>query len=376
MKILVATDKFKGSLTAVEACNAVKEGVINVLPSAEVDMLPLADGGDGTLETIESKLHFNRVYLEVTGPLFKKVEAWYGLQSDTAYIEMAAASGLLLLKEEEQHAASTTTLGTGEMIVDALERGARKIYLFVGGSATNDCGLGVAQALGYRFLDENNNELQPVGASLKKIVSISGKAHDGIANTEFVLVTDVENPLYGPNGAANVFARQKGANPEEIEMLDRGLEHFSKLIKQEWKFDVANIPGAGAAGGLGAGAMIFLKAKPQKGITTIMEILHFDELLQKADMIISGEGKFDKQTLEGKVVKGAMERAREFHKPFGVVCGITELTSDEIKGLPIIAVEAIKNEGTMFEDAMQNAYSLLITRTERLVGKMLKSWQY
>lgn len=372
MRILVATDKFKGSLTAMEACNAVKEGILKVMPSAQIDMLPLADGGDGTLETIESKLHFKRIYLEVTGPLFKKVEAWYGLQNDTAYIEMASASGLLLLKDEEQHAASATTLGTGEMIVDALERGARKIYLFVGGSATNDCGLGVAQALGYRFFDENNNELQPIGFSLKKIVSISGTVHAGIAYTEFILVTDVENPLYGPNGAAHVFARQKGANPEEIEMLDRGLKHFSEMIKQEWKFDVANIPGAGAAGGLGAGAMIFLNAKPQKGITTIMEILHFDELLQKADMLISGEGKFDKQTLEGKVVKGTMERAQEFHKPFGVVCGISELAPDEIKDLPIIAVEAIKNEETTFEEAMQNAYALLVARTEQLVKTMLR----
>jgi len=373
MKILVATDKFKGSLTAVEACNAVKEGVVHVLPSAEVDMLPLADGGDGTLETIESKLHFNRIYLEVTGPLFKKVEAWYGLQDDTAYIEMASASGLLLLSEEDQHAASTTTLGTGEMIVDALERGARKIYLFVGGSATNDCGLGVAQAIGYRFYDKNNNELQPVGSSLNKIVSIGGKAHTGIADTEFVLVTDVENPLYGRNGAARVFAQQKGASVEEIEMLDGGLRHFSQLVKKQRGIDVAETPGAGAAGGLGAGAMIFLKAKPQKGITTIMEILHFDQLLKEADMLISGEGKFDKQTLEGKVVKGTMERAREFHKPFGVICGISELTPDEIKDLPIIAVEAIKSGETTFEDAMQNAYTLLVARTERLVKTMLKS---
>ncbi|GET21906.1 glycerate kinase [Prolixibacter denitrificans] len=373
MKILIATDKFKGSLTALEACNAVKEGILKVIPSAQVDMLPLADGGDGTLETIESKLHFKRIYLDVTGPLFRKVGAWYGLQDDTAYIEMASASGLLLLREEEQHAPSATTLGTGEMIVDALHRGARKIYLFVGGSATNDCGLGVAQALGYRFFDKNSNELSPVGASLEKIVSIGGKANPDVANTEFVLVTDVENPLYGTNGAAHVFARQKGANPEEIEMLDRGLRHFSELIKQEWKFDVANIPGAGAAGGLGAGAMIFLKAKPRKGITTIMEILHFDKLLQEADMLISGEGKFDQQTLEGKVVKGTMERALQFKKPFGVVCGICELKSDEINELPVVAVEAIKNEETSFEDAMQHAYALLVTRTEQLVGKMLKS---
>lgn len=373
MKFLVATDKFKGSLTAMEACNAVKEGILKVIPLAQVDMLPLADGGDGTLETIESKLHFKRIYLEVMGPLFRKVKAWYGLQEDTAYIEMASASGLLLLKEEEQHAASTTTLGTGEMIIDALQRGARKVYLFVGGSATNDCGLGVAQALGYRFFDKNNNELKPIGSSLEKIVSIRGEVHPEVANTEFVLVTDVENPLYGTNGAAYVFARQKGANQEEIEMLDSGLKHFSELIKQEWKFDVANISGAGAAGGLGAGAMIFLKAKPQKGITTIMEILHFDQLLQEADMLISGEGKFDRQTLEGKVVKGTMERALQFNKPFGVVSGICELTSGEINDLPIVAVEAIKNDETTFEDAMQKAYALLVDRTEKLVEEMLKS---
>jgi glycerate kinase len=259
------------------------------------------------------------------------------------------------------------------MIQDALQRGARKVYLFVGGSATNDCGLGVAQALGYRFLDKNNNELEPVGASLEKIAAIGGEAHPNVADAEFILVTDVENPLYGPHGAARVYARQKGASSDEVEMLDRGLKQFSELIKKEWKFDVANIPGAGAAGGLGAGALIFLKATPRKGISTIMEILHFDQLLQEADLLISGEGKFDRQTLEGKVVRGTMERALQFNKPFGVVCGISELTADEINELPIIAVEAIKNDETPFEEAMQRAYPLLVARAERLVEKILKA---
>lgn len=371
MNVLVAADKFKGSLTAWEACSAVKEGVLADNAEANVVLLPLADGGEDTLDILEPSLVFKRVSINVTGPLFEKVEAWYGLREEVAYIEMAKASGLLLLKEEERHALSTTTLGTGELILDALKRGVKKIYLFVGGSATNDAGIGLAHALGYRFFDEHKNELKSIGASLLKIHAIDDSKVIEYNKVEFVIVTDVQNPLYGENGAAKVFAKQKGASEEEIEMLDAGLKNFNKVAIQKFNRDVSAISGAGAAGGIGAGAMLFLNAKVKEGINTVMDVLQFDSKLEKADFVISGEGRFDTQTLNGKVIQGVMNRCVTQGKPLGVVCGSLELSSAQLKELPIVSVEAIKNDNTSLDEAIANAYQLLTIRSRTLFSKMV-----
>ncbi|MEN8119535.1 MAG: glycerate kinase [Bacteroidota bacterium] len=371
MNVLVATDKFKGSLTAFEACNAIKEGILQFDPTADIQLLPLADGGEGSLEVIQSKLQFKKIHKPVSDPLFKPVDAWYGLNEKTAYIEMANASGLMLIEKKDQHAPSTTTLGTGELIADALQKGANKIYLFVGGSATNDAGIGMAHALGYRFLNNKKKVLNPVGASLNQIAFIEGKPIAAIRDTEFILVSDVKNPLYGKNGAAKVFAKQKGANELEINQLDSGLKHFNEVIKSKWDIDISHNKGAGAAGGLGAGAMIFLNAKTREGINSIMEIVQFDAALKDADYVISGEGKFDKQTLEGKVVKGVMDACMQYQKPMGVVCGVSELSEKEIKNLSIKAIKAIKNKTISLSDSINNAYELLIERSKTLMAQLL-----
>ncbi len=370
MKVLVATDKFKGSLSAYEACQAIKEGILQFDSSVDVQLLPLADGGEGSLEVIQSKLQFIKIQIRVNGPLFSDVDAWYGLDGKTAYIEMANASGLLLLKKEVRHAPFTTTLGTGELILDALNKGAEKIYLFVGGSATNDAGIGMAHALGYRFLNDKKETLKPIGASLNQIEFITGKPIVAIRNTEFILVSDVKNPLYGKNGAAKVFARQKGANSMEIVELDKGLKHFNEIVINKWAKDIAHHEGAGAAGGLGAGAMIFLNAKTRAGINTIMEIVQFETALKDADYVISGEGKFDRQTLEGKVVKGVMDTCTQYKKPMGIVCGISELSEKEIENLPIKALQTIKNQKISLVDAQNNAYQHLIERSKILMSQL------
>jgi len=369
MKVLVALDKFKGSLSAQEACNAVKAGILKFDPSADVKLLPLADGGEGSLDVIESKLNFKRVYVTVSGPKFEPIYTWYGIDNKTAYIEMANASGLLLLKKEDRHALSTTTLGTGQLIIDALNKGAKKIYLFVGGSATNDAGIGVAHALGFRFLNSRKELLIPVGASLNKIVSIDDGIIPEIAETEFILVTDVKNPLFGSHGAAKVFAKQKGANSNEINILDSGLRNFNEIVKSKWNKDISQVPGAGAAGGLGGGAMIFLNAKAKTGISTIMEILDFDSFIKEADLVISGEGKFDHQTLEGKVIKGVMNRCSHLKKPLGIVCGILDIEKKMIQKLPIHAVEPIFDDVISMDNAMKNAYSHLVDRSEKLIQR-------
>ena len=366
MKILVATDKFKGTLSAHEACSAVKEGILKANSSADVTLLPLADGGEGSLDVIEETLKFKKILVRVTGPFFEPVEAWYGLGDTTAYIEMAKASGLMLLDKHAPHAPSTTTLGTGQLIVDALERGVKKIYLFVGGSATNDAGIGMAHALGFRFFNDKKELLQPIGASLDQIAHIEETPIPNLADIDFILVTDVKNPLFGSNGAAHVFARQKGANTNEIKKLDLGLQSFNNVVENKWGLDVSQTAGAGAAGGLGAGAMIFLRAKVQPGIETIMHMLNFNHYVKDADFVVSGEGKFDKQTLGGKVIKGVMDSCSFFNTPLAIVCGVLELDKKTKQSLPIHGVWAIRDRAISLDDAINNAYSHLIESSRLL----------
>ncbi len=370
MKVLVASDKFKGSLTALEACLAIKEGVLKYDLSASVVLLPLADGGEGSLEAIEGTLQFKREFVTVNNPIFKHIDTFYGLKGDTAYIEMSKASGLLLLKKDQQSACHTTTLGTGEMIKDALKKGAKKIYLFIGGSATNDAGIGMAQALGYNFLDKDSLSLKPVGASLEKIEFITGNLISEAKQAEFIVVTDVKNMLYGNNGAAHIFAKQKGATDLEIKLLDKGLKHFSNTVEKKWGKNIANIAGAGAAGGLGAGAVGFLNARIKPGIETILDLLEFNKILNSVDYVITGEGKLDYQTLEGKVIKGVMDLSNQMNKPLGIVCGVNEISSVQIKKLPIKVCCTIMDNTISIKTAMSNAYSLLVQRATQVTKLM------
>lgn len=371
LNILIASDKFKGSLTAKEVCNCIAVSIKENYPGANIKKMPMADGGEGSLEVLEDDVKFERRYLMVNGPAFSKIEAFYGIKDDVAYIEMAKASGLPLLPKSIQQPRFTTTLGTGEIILNAIEKGAKKIYLFVGGSATNDGGIGMAHALGYRFFDKNKIELKPIGESLVNISSIVDSPIKSILSPEVILVSDVQNPLLGPNGATRVYGAQKGASTLEIEHLEKGMKNYAGVASSYFKKDVAAMPGSGAAGGLAAGALLFLNAKIQSGIDTILDITDFDRKLKWADIVITGEGKLDQQTLHGKVIAGIMDRCSLHQKTLGVLCGINELDNRTLSKLPIKSVVAIKNDSVSIEEAMGNTEQILSDRTKTLMRVLM-----
>ncbi len=326
-KIIIASDSFKGSLTSSQVADAIREGVISVYPSAEIIRITVADGGEGTTDAVMECLGGKSVRLSVSDPSGRTIEAEYGLIDDgeTAVIEVAAASGLTLLSQEERNPMLTSSYGTGEMIADALKRGCRRIMVGLGGSATNDGGLGMLSALGYRFYDSEGRILQGCGKSLKEVVYIDdSEAITKTDRAEFILISDVRNPFFGPEGAAHIFAPQKGADPSMTEELDKGLEHFSKIIHDYSGKDISNIPGAGAAGGLGGAFLGFLDGRIENGIEMILDLQHFDDLISDADMIITGEGKIDSQTVMGKVPYGVLKRAVNQGVPVIALCGQVE----------------------------------------------------
>ena len=358
MKIVLAPDKFKGSLTGAQFCNIVEQGILKVLPQAEILKLPLADGGDGTIEVLNYHLKGQTIKVKVHNPLFKLIDANY-LYFDkikTAFIEMAAASGMALLKTSEQNCYNTTSLGPGELILDAINKGAKTIVLGLGGSATNDCGIGMATALGYKFEDKNGMELSPVGKNLSHIKTIkTDKVIQTLNAIKFKVASDVSNPLFGQNGAAYIYGPQKGASKQEIEILDQGLRHISKLFLELLDMDVQKINGAGAAGGMGAGAMVFLKASLQSGIELIKQIIDFDAKIKGADWIVTGEGKLDHQTLSGKTIQGVLTSAKAQKIKVATLCGSSTLSNLEAKNLGLAYLDSIILRSENLEDAIFNS---------------------
>ena len=363
MKFVIAPDKFKGSLTGMEFCNAVEEGIKKVFPKDEIIKLPLSDGGDGTIEVVNFYLKGDLVNLNVNNPFFQPIIASYvyAKASQTAFIEMAEASGLKLLKGEEFDCKNATTLGTGELILDALDMGAKQIILGIGGSATNDCGIGMATALGYRFMDKNGEEIIPIGKYLSDIVDIDNSNIDTrLENVSFKIACDVTNPLYGKNGAAYVYAEQKGASPEDIEMLDKGLEGFSNVIDAHFNVNSQEIKGAGAAGGMGIGTNVFLGGTLNSGIELLKKLAQFDKKIKKADWIITGEGKLDIQTLSGKTIQGVMDSAKKYNIKVAALCGSLNLDNSTLKQFGISYVDEVLNEANSIEDAMTNSYKYVV----------------
>lgn len=375
MKVVIAPDKFKGSLTGFEFCSAVEEGIRNVFPKADIIKKPLADGGDGTLEVIQHYLGGTVCKINVQDPLFRIIEASYILSesSDIAFIEMASASGLKLLKPQEQNCMLTSSIGTGQLIADALSKGAKEIILGIGGSATNDGGMGMAQALGFRFLDKKAQELEPIGKNLTEVQSIdSSKVNQTIKHATFRVACDVSNPLFGSTGAAQVYAAQKGASKEEIITLDKGLENFAKMLQEKYKIDPQNIRGAGAAGGLGAATAVFLDAQLISGIELIKEVAQFDEAIENADWIITGEGTLDGQTLSGKTIAGVLSSAKINTIKVAALCGKVNLSKEEASLLHLDYVAAVSENSNNIEDAMANAYENLVLATTNF-GKAISS---
>lgn len=355
MKVLICPDKFKGSLTAAEVCDAVEAGILKKYPGADIIKLPLADGGEGTMQILTSFFKGKIVRVKVHGPLFEEVEAAYGTDNNhTAFIEMASASGLQLLPKEKRDPLETTTFGTGELIRHAIDNGASKIVLGIGGSSTNDAGIGMASALGFNFFNEKGDLLSPVGKNLIHISRIEVPK----LRLPAIALCDVNNPLYGPNGAAYIYSPQKGATPEAAELLDQGLQNFERVVRKTFGRS-ADFPGAGAGGGIAGGASVFFDLTIRSGVEFIMETLQVAEKIAWSDLIITGEGKIDRQTLAGKVVASVARHASSLNKKTLALCGVCELRENETRKLGISQVLSLVDPFTSPEEAVKNARALI-----------------
>lgn len=355
MKIVIAADSFKDALPAQQVCQAIADGISKVKADAEVVIFPLADGGEGLAEVFAFHLGGSTVQMNAYDPLGRDVQCSYILSSDgaKAFIEMAQASGLQRLTPDERNPMLTSSYGTGQMIAHALDSGVRHILLGLGGSATNDAGMGMAAALGYEFHTAQGKELLPRGESLAAIERIeSNKLHPALSETRFEVLCDVKNPLHGPMGAAYVFGPQKGANAAMVERLDLGLQQFGALLEKTFGQDFASPPGAGAAGGMGAACLAFLKGQLHPGIEAVMNLTHFDAALQGADLVFTGEGRLDSQTLSGKLVRGIASRAQQFGVPTVALCGAIDADQAFLDLIGLKAAFAIGRKIQIFDDAL------------------------
>lgn len=357
MKVLICPDKFKGSLSAVEAGAAMARGVKSQYPEAEITTIPMADGGEGSLDALHQKMDFSWQHVPSLDPLLRSVPGRYGVKNTTAHIEMALVNRLQLLQPMEQNPMLTSTLGTGILVADALQRGVKEIVLWVGGSATNDGGVGLAKALGFRFLDKDGKELSPIGSQLLHIRRV--ETPGSLPEVSFQLMTDVDNPLLGSNGAAQVYAAQKGASPEEVLQLDKGLQQLANVLEQQTGRSIRNMAGIGAAGGIGACLAAFCDLKIESGIAGLLDLYGFTELLKDADVVLTGEGKLDHQTLQGKTVKGIVQGSTQGKVPVWVFCGSSELLPKDWQQAGIEQVISIANEAQSLEYNLQNAAILL-----------------
>ena len=363
--ILISPDKFKGSLSASQVCEALEKGIKKRRPKTVFTTLPLADGGEGTLEVIQQLHGGNWISVDTFDPLMRPIQADYLWLADqkTAYIEMARASGLALLSSKERNPLKTSTFGTGVLIADALKRGASHIILTIGGSATNDAGIGMAAALGWKFLDGEGVAVEPVGGNLVNIASLGSPS---AIDCNFTVVTDVTNPLAGSDGAAHVFAQQKGATAMAIKQLDKGLNNMASFFGS-----IASEAGAGAAGGLGAGARYFLNAKIVAGSSWLMDKVHFNRALLKADFIITGEGKIDSSTWGGKVVSEVVKRCDKVFKQTILVSGAFESSANFPLFLDEHDVFTISSHSSDSADSIARAAEILEQIGEEVALKYL-----
>ena len=355
-KIVVASDSFKGSLTSLQVAQNVERAVSEVYPSCEVVKVNVADGGEGTMDALQQTLGGRKVTLAVSDPLGRKVDASYVILDDavTAVLEMSAASGLPLLAPQERNPSKTSTLGTGELICDALAKGCRRFLVGIGGSATNDAGMGMLYALGYRFYDADGIELPPVGGSMIRVASIdTSSLHPALSEAEFIVACDVTAPLYGPEGAAYVFAPQKGADASMVETLDQGLRHFASVSSDVLGYDYATLQGSGAAGGLGYAFRQFLGARLERGVEMVLDAIHFDEIITGSDLVITGEGRVDSQTLTGKTPYGVAQRAIRQGIPVVAIGGSVAIDQQQAQLAGFKDVLQVTPVGMPLQEAMK-----------------------
>tara|TARA_B100001250_G_scaffold232532_1_gene199681 strand:- start:6120 stop:7256 length:1137 start_codon:yes stop_codon:yes gene_type:complete len=373
-KILLSPQEFKESLSGYEVASAMKEGILRVDPLVNIEISPVADGGDGTLKTMVDVTNGNIVEETVENPLGDQIQAEWGKlgTSQTAVIEMARASGLALLKENEKSALKTTTYGTGQLFKSALDQGIKKFILAIGGSATNDGGAGFATAIGARLLDKNNNAIYPSGENLSLIDKIDlSNLDQRIKDIEVQVACDVNNPLCGETGASAIFGPQKGASNNDIDILDSNLLHWSELIKDQMGKDVKDIPGAGAAGGLGAGLMAFVNAELALGADIVLNTLDYDKKLKDIDLVIVGEGQTDKSTQYNKSPVAVSTRAKKLGIPVICISGSLGEGYKECTNQGIDSFFSIVNKPMELEFALNNAYDLISSSTEEIYKTLI-----
>jgi glycerate kinase len=351
-KFIVIPDSFKGTMTSADVCTIMREQIARFFPETEVVSVPIADGGEGTVEAFLTALGGERAFCRVSGPFGEPVDASYGIiGGDTAILETSSCAGLPLAAGRLDPFAATT-YGLGELMADAVRRGCRRLVIGLGGSCTNDAGAGMAAALGVRFRDADGKEFVPTGGTLKNVAEIDcSKARRFLADVRITAMCDVESPLYGPEGAAFVFAPQKGANQEDVLKLDAGLRRIAAVMRQSLGTDVSALPGGGAAGGMGAGMKAFLGAELQPGIQTVLELVRFDEMLAGARLVFTGEGRLDGQSVRGKVVGGVAKHARDAGVPVVAVVGDAGEGAEKVYDAGVTAVFPINRTAIPYEQA-------------------------
>lgn len=372
-KYLLVPDSFKGTMSSMDVINIMDKAIRRYDKDAHIHSIPVADGGEGSVDAFLDALGGERIVVTVKGPYNQDISSFYGLvdEEKTAVVEMAAAAGLPLV-EHDKNPLKTSTYGVGELIVHALDLGVDKIILALGGSATNDGGCGMACALGVRFLNSLGEEFIPVGGTLKDIskIDLSG-LDERLQNIEVTTMCDIDNPLYGPNGAAYIFGPQKGATSTTLPILDDGLRHLAKIVTNDLDLDYAEVPGSGAAGGMGFGSMVFMKAKLQMGIEAVLDAVDFNHLLNQADYVFTGEGQFDDQSLRGKVVIGVARRAKKKNVPVIALVGQIRGSLGEAYDLGVTSMFSINTKAEDFsvsrfsskenlEIVMENIIKLLV----------------
>ena len=376
MKFLFASDSFKGTLSSEETARLLEQAAKSVFPDCICDHVAVADGGEGTTDAVLSAVSGERIVLSVTGPLGEAEQAFYGKLDETrAVMEMAGASGLPMVPQEKRDPGKTSTYGTGEMIRDALSRGFRDISIAIGGSATNDGGMGCMRALGVRFLDENGAELSGCGADLIRLKSIDiSRLDPRVKETKFTVMCDVSNPLCGKDGATYTFGKQKGGTPEILDALEAGMQNYRDVIKQQFGCDLDAVAGAGAAGGLGGALLVFLSATLKSGIETVLDLIDFDGCLRGVSMVVTGEGRTDWQSAFGKVMQGIGLRCRAHGIPAVAVVGSLGEGAEKMYDCGIDSMITTVNGPMELSEALARAEELYASAAVRLF-RMVRAGQ-
>ena len=369
MKILIIPDSFKESLDSLEVAQLIQKGLSSISPNEEFTIIPTADGGEGTVKALVYATKGKIIELEVENPLGKPIMAHYGIiNNDTVVIEAASCIGLGLLKKEEKNPMKTSSYGVGQLIKSALDEGYQKFIIGLGGSSTNDGGAGMAQALGIQFSNKYFQKVPKGAENLHQIAHTKISLDPRIKKCKFVAACDVNNPLLGPTGATYTYSRQKGASEQDLPILEKNLKHFSGILQNIYKKEpsIEVVPGSGAAGGLGAGVMTFLNAKLQSGFSIFNEQIQLEEYIKEADLIITGEGRLDTQTLYGKVIKGICDLAKKYDKKVAAIVGSNELEEEQYKALGLDIVISLKNDELSIEDCINDAQQLVEKRAIEL----------